>query len=65
MLEILAIRRDRIVSKEELVEQLFNFDQEPSPNAIEQFVARLRRKLGDTSIEISTIRGLGYKLATA
>ncbi|HEV2505456.1 MAG TPA: response regulator transcription factor [Mesorhizobium sp.] len=65
VLEILAIRRDRIVSKEELVEQLFNFDQEPSPNAIEQFVARLRRKLGDTSIEISTIRGLGYKLATA
>ncbi|KUM26948.1 two-component system response regulator [Mesorhizobium loti] len=64
VLEILAIRPDRIVSKEELIEQLFNFDQEPSPNAIEQFVARLRRKLGDAPIEIRTMRGLGYQLAT-
>src|SRR5690606_31314260 len=39
VLEILAIRPERIVPKEELVEQLFNFDQDPSPNAVEQFVA--------------------------
>ncbi len=64
MLEILAARPDRIVPKEELVEQLFNFDQEPSPNAVEQFVARLRRKLADAPIEIKTMRGLGYQLAT-
>ena len=64
VLEILAARPDRIVPKEELVEQLFNFDQEPSPNAVEQFVARLRRKLADAPIEIKTMRGLGYQLAT-
>jgi two-component system, OmpR family, response regulator TctD len=63
VLEILATRPDRIVSKEELVEQLFNFDQEPSPNAVEQFIARLRRKLADGPIEIRTMRGLGYQLA--
>ncbi|MBN9445070.1 response regulator transcription factor [Bosea sp. (in: a-proteobacteria)] len=63
VLEILAARLDRIVPKEELVEQLFNFDQEASPNAVEQFVARLRRKLADTSVEIRTLRGLGYQLA--
>lgn len=63
VLEILAARPDRIVPKEELVEQLFNFDQEPSPNAVEQFVARLRRKLADAPIEIRTLRGLGYQLA--
>ena len=60
---ILAARPDRIVPKEELVEQLFNFDQEASPNAVEQFVARLRRKLADASVEIRTLRGLGYQLA--
>ena len=64
VLEILATRPGRIVPKEELVEQLFSFDQEPSPNAVEQFVARLRRKLGDAPVEIRTMRGLGYQLAT-
>jgi two-component system response regulator TctD len=64
VLEILAARPERIVPKEELIEQLFNFDQEPSPNAIEQFVTRLRRKLADAPLEIKTMRGLGYQLAT-
>lgn len=65
VLEILASRPGRYVSKEELVEQLFSFDQDPSPNAVEQFVARLRRKLAATPVEIRTERGLGYQLATA
>lgn len=64
VLEILAVRPERIVPKEELVEQLFNFDQDPSPNAVEQFVARLRRKLTGSPVEIQTLRGLGYRLAT-
>jgi two-component system response regulator TctD len=64
VLEILAARPGRFVPKEELVEQLFSFDQEPSPNAVEQFVTRLRRKLAGTAIEIRTMRGLGYQLAS-
>ena len=63
VLEILALRPGRYVSKAELVEQLFSFEQEPSANAVEQFVARLRRKLGSAPIEIRTERGLGYQLA--
>lgn len=63
VLEILAARPEHIVPKEEIVEHLFNFDQEPSLNAVEQFVARLRRKLGAAPIEIRTVRGLGYQLA--
>ncbi len=63
VLEILAARQGRFVAKEELVEQLFSFDQDPSNNAVEQFVARLRRKLASTRIEIRTARGLGYQLA--
>jgi two-component system, OmpR family, response regulator TctD len=65
VLEILAARPGRFVSKEDLVEQLFSFGQEPSPNAVEQFVARLRRKLAGTTIEIRTMRGLGYQLAAS
>lgn len=62
VLEILASKPGRYVAKEELVEQLFGFDQDPSPNAVEQFVARLRRKLAGTPVEIRTERGLGYQL---
>lgn len=63
ILEILSARPGRFVSKDELIEQLFGFDQDPSANAIEQFVVRLRRKLADTNIEIRTMRGLGYQIA--
>ena len=45
LLEILAARPGRIFGKDELVDQLFGFDDEPSPNAVEQYVARLRKKL--------------------
>lgn len=62
VLEILISRSNRLVSKEELIEQLFNFDQEPSANAVEQFVVRLRRKLAGASLEIRTVRQLGYQI---
>ncbi|NEX60335.1 response regulator transcription factor [Noviherbaspirillum galbum] len=63
LLEILASRPGRIFGKEELVDRLFTIDDNPSANAIEQYVARLRKKLGAAQFEIRTLRGLGYQLA--
>jgi two-component system response regulator TctD len=62
LLEILAARPGRIFGKDELVDQLFGFGDEPSPNAIEQYVARLRKKLAGSGAEIRTLRGLGYQI---
>ncbi|MGI4796474.1 MAG: response regulator transcription factor [Janthinobacterium lividum] len=62
LLEILAGRSGRLVSKDELIERLFGFEDIGSANAIEQYVARLRRKLGHSKVEIRTLRGLGYQL---
>jgi two-component system response regulator TctD len=62
LLEILAARPGRIFGKDELVNQLFGFDDEPSANAVEQYIARLRRKLADSGAEIRTLRGLGYRI---
>ena len=62
VLEILATRPGRIVSKDDLLDQIYSFDQEPSPNAVEQYVTRIRRKLAGSSVEIRTLRGLGYQL---
>jgi len=62
LLEILAARPGRIFGKDELVDQLFGFDDEPSPNAVVEYVARLRKKLAGSGAEIRTLRGLGYQI---
>lgn len=64
LLEILVARPGRVYGKSELIDRLFGFDDEaPTENAVEQVVARLRRKLsGSTKVEIRTLRGLGYQI---
>jgi two-component system OmpR family response regulator/two-component system response regulator TctD len=62
LLEILLLRAGRLVSKEQLVEQLCGWDEEVSNNAIEVYVHRLRKKLEPGDVRIVTVRGLGYCL---
>ena len=62
LLEVLLLRAGRVVSKEQLVEQLCGWDEEVSANAIEVYVHRLRRKLEPGDVRIVTVRGLGYSL---
>lgn len=63
VLSYLMHQRDRVVSQSELTEHIYaqNFDRES--NTVEVFIARLRRKLGPSSIE--TVRGLGYRMGDA
>ena len=62
VLETLAIRVGHVVSKERLNAEVFSYDNQVAPNALEVYVARLRRKLENSQIEIVTVRGLGYLL---
>ena len=59
LLEILIGNLGRVLSKEDISSQLFDFDDDAGANAIEVYVGRLRRKLGD-HLSIRTMRGLGY-----
>lgn len=59
LLEIFIGNLDRVLSKDDIASQLFDFDDEAGNNAIEVYVGRLRRKLGDV-LSIRTMRGLGY-----
>jgi two-component system response regulator TctD len=61
LLEVLMARPQRVFSKPELLNQLFGFGEEANENAIELYVARLRRKLGQAGMEIKTVRGVGYQ----
>jgi two-component system OmpR family response regulator len=62
VLEVLVRRFGRPVSKEQLVEQTYTYDQEVSHNAIEVYVHRLRKKIGDTGLVVRTLYGRGYAL---
>jgi two-component system OmpR family response regulator len=65
VLELLARRAGRVVSKEQMLESLAGWDEDVGPNAIEVYIHRLRRKLEPCGLEIRTIRGLGYLLDNA
>jgi len=62
LLEIFLQRAGRLVSKEQLVSHLCEWGEEVSPNAIEVYVHRLRKKLEPGGVRIVTVRGLGYTL---
>lgn len=62
VLERLVARVGKVVAKDRLAGEIFGFDEPVGPNAVEVYVARLRRKLGPEGPEIRTIRGLGYML---
>jgi two-component system, OmpR family, response regulator len=62
LLEILLTRIGRLVSKDQLVDQLCGWGEEVSHNAIEVYIHRLRKKLEPAGVRIATVRGLGYCL---
>jgi two-component system OmpR family response regulator len=63
VLEALALRTGRVVTKRDLEALVLGFDGDLSSNAIEVHVCRLRSKLGRRVIE--TVRGIGYRMAAA
>ncbi|MGE0584725.1 MAG: response regulator transcription factor [Flavobacteriaceae bacterium] len=58
LLSYLMHHKDRVVSRTELIEHLYDQDFDRDSNTIEVFVGRLRKKLGADIIH--TVRGLGY-----
>lgn len=62
LLEILLAGMNRAVSKSEIANKLFAFDDDAAPNAIEVYIARLRKKLEGSPLRIETQRGTGYLL---
>jgi two-component system, OmpR family, response regulator len=60
VLERLLGRRGGIVTKAEIEDSLYPFGAEVEGNAVEVYVSRLRKKLGQSVI--TTVRGLGYRI---
>ena len=62
VLENLMLRAGQVVSKENLMQALSNWDKELSMNAIEVYMSRLRAKVEPGGVRIRTVRGFGYLL---
>ncbi|MGH1441178.1 MAG: response regulator transcription factor [Cellvibrionaceae bacterium] len=64
-LEYLALNYDRVISKTELTEHLYDQDFDLDSNVIEVLIGRLRKKIDPSSTlkPITTLRGQGYKLS--
>lgn len=65
ILEYLMHHPRAVVSKEKLLEHLYDFTWEHHSNVIEAHISNLRRKLRDASHVdvVETLRGRGYRLA--
>ena len=62
VLETLILRMGKTVSKAALMDSIVTHDDQPSEDALEIYVSRLRKKLDGSSAAIVTLRGLGYLL---
>ena len=64
LLEYLMRNRGRVVSRNTILERVWNYDFDPHTNVVEVRVCRLREKIdrGAARKLISTVRGFGYVL---
>jgi len=63
LFEYLLTHKNKVMSKESILEHIASFDDEISLTSIETYISRLRKKLGD-DVSLKTVRRLGYILST-
>ncbi|MEP7260556.1 MAG: response regulator transcription factor [Usitatibacter sp.] len=60
VVELLLLREGRVVTKQQIVDHLYGWEDTSSSNAVEVFIYRLRRKLEPSGVDVRTVRGMGY-----
>jgi DNA-binding response OmpR family regulator len=63
ILTALAAAHGRVLSRNQLIDQILGIDAIVTDRTIDVHLTALRRKLGPARKHIQTVRGLGYKLA--
>ncbi|MFN8078605.1 MAG: response regulator transcription factor [Kineosporiaceae bacterium] len=63
LLHLLLMHRDRVCSREQIVDQVWQSSYETPSRTLDVHVAALRTKLGSHApVRIETLRGVGYRL---
>ena len=58
--EVLFRHPDQVLSRTQLLDQVWGYDYDPGSNVVEVYVGYLRKKLGRE--RIASVRGMGYRL---
>ncbi len=61
LLEYLMRNAGKVVSKDQIISHVWDYDADILPNTVEVYIGYLRKKLGKPDL-IKTVRGFGYKL---
>lgn len=68
LLEYLLRNKETIVTKDTIINHVWDYDADILPNTVEVYIGYLRRKIDDAFPKekklIQTVRGFGYKLET-
>ena len=64
LLEQLLLNKNQILSRENLLERIWGYENEAEYNNVEVYITFIRRKLKliDSKVNIKAVRGIGYKL---
>jgi len=63
LLQFLVENRNRVLSRERLLERVWGYNQFIETRSVDVHVGRLRAKLGTAGEQIETVIGLGYRFA--
>jgi DNA-binding response OmpR family regulator len=59
LLQVFLRRPGQVLSREQILSQVWELDWDPGSNVVDVYVGYLRKKVGDERIE--TVRGVGYR----
>ena len=63
LLRYLMLNRNRVVSRNQILDHVWDYEFVGDPSAVETYISYLRRKLGDKGGNIiRTVRGFGYQI---
>jgi DNA-binding response OmpR family regulator len=65
VIQYLWEHKNEIVSRHDLLEKVWKYDEQPTTRTVDNFILKLRQKIEDNPNEprhILTVHGVGYKL---
>jgi len=67
VIELMLMREGKVVTKQQILDNLYGWEDVTTSNAVEVFVYRLRKKLEacGADVNIATVRGMGYLIEKA